>query len=76
MSNIVFPDLGQGIEKAIVACWHFKVGDKVCQGDDIVELVTDKASFNVPATVTGVLKEILFQEGENVHKGAILASIE
>ena len=44
MTDIVVPDLGEGIEKATVSCWYFKVGDQINEGEDIVELVTDKIS--------------------------------
>jgi len=76
LTNVVLPDLGEGIEKATVACWHFQVGDQVREGDDIVELVTDKASFNVPAPVTGKIKEILVGERQEVPIGQPLAVIE
>ena len=76
MVFVKLPELGEEIEKAIVSCWYFKVGDKVKEDDDIVELTTDKATFNVSATKTGTLKEILVKEGEEVKIGETLAIIE
>ena len=76
MSKIVFPELGEGIKKAKVAYWHISVGDRVQKDDDIVELVTDKATFNVPADVSGIVKEIFFSEGQEVKLGEVLAIIE
>ncbi len=76
MSAVILPELGEGITKATVACWHTKPGDRVQEGDDLVELVTDKATFNVPADKSGVLKEILVAEGKEASVGAILAVIE
>ena len=76
MSFVTLPELGEGIEKATVACWHYREGDRVQQGDDIVEVVTDKASFNVPAGVSGILREILVRDGEEVKTGAALGVIE
>ena len=76
MMNIIVPELGEGITKATVACWHTKPGDKICEGDDVVELVTDKAVFNVTAENNGVIKEILVPEGKEAPIGAVLAVIE
>ena len=76
MSQVTLPPLGEGIDKATVAFWHVKIGDAVDQEDDIVEMVTDKATFNVPAGVTGIVKQILFKEGEDARIGEALAVIE
>ena len=77
MTNAVtLPELGEGITKATVACWHVKQGDRIQEGDDLVELVTDKATFNVSAEKNGTLKEILVAEGQEAAIGAALAVIE
>ncbi len=70
------PVLGEGIESAIVACWHFKEGDKVALEDDVVELVTAKASFSVPAGSAGILKKILIKEKQEAKISDVLAVIE
>ncbi len=76
MPQVILPELGEGIEKAVIACWHYKVGDAVNVDDDIVELVTDKASFNVSAGGKGILKKILVAEGSEARIGEVLAVIE
>lgn len=76
MSNITLPELGEGITKATVVFWHTEVGDQVQEGDDVVELETDKATFNVPAPVSGVIKKIFFKEGQAVRIGEVLAILE
>jgi pyruvate/2-oxoglutarate dehydrogenase complex dihydrolipoamide acyltransferase (E2) component len=75
MAKLILPELGEGIEQAIVSYWHFKEGDKVEEGEDIVEMATDKATFNLPAPSSGVLTKIYFEEGENVTVGGIIAEI-
>ena len=70
------PPLGEGIEKAVVACWHCREGQRVQKDDDIVELVTDKASFNVPAGCEGTIKKFLVKEGEEARIGDSLVLIE
>ena len=76
MENVILPELGEGIEKATVACWHASIGDEVSKDDDIVELVTDKATFNVSAGTTGVIKEVRFKQGDEARIGEVLAVIE
>lgn len=76
MVKVSLPELGEGIKKATVSYWYFKQGDKVSQNDDLVELATDKATFNVPSPCSGVLREILFREGDEVKVGEILGVIE
>ena len=75
MHKVVLPELGEGIEKATVAFWHRKEGDQVQADDDIVELVTDKATFNVTAGSSGTLKNILVKEGQDAKIGEPLAVI-
>lgn len=76
MSFVILPELGEGIEKATVACWHYRVGDRVTKDDDVVEVVTDKAVFNVPAGAPGTLRAILARDGQEVKVGEVLAEIQ
>lgn len=75
MPQVILPELGEGIETAMVAFWHCKVGDRVKRDDDLVEVVTDKATFNVSADSDGIVKEILVPEGEEARIGQALAVI-
>ncbi len=76
MVKVVLPGLGEGIEKATLSYWYFKEGEKVKEKDDLVELATDKATFNLPSPCSGIISEIMFREGDSVNVGEILAVIE
>ncbi|MCM8780372.1 MAG: biotin/lipoyl-binding protein [Candidatus Omnitrophica bacterium] len=76
MTRVILPELGEGIERATVSFWYFKPGDKVNQNDDLVELTTDKATFNLPSPCSGILTEVIFKEGDTVSIGDVLAIIE
>jgi len=76
MTKVVLPELGEGIEKATVSYWYFKTGDRVKEKDDLVEFTTDKATFNLPSPCAGIISELMFQEGDTVNVGEILAVIE
>ena len=76
MVKITVPDLGEGIEKVQIVAWHAAEGGRVKMDEDIVELVTDKAVFNIPAPAEGVLREIRVQAGEDASIGTVLGVIE
>jgi pyruvate/2-oxoglutarate dehydrogenase complex dihydrolipoamide acyltransferase (E2) component len=76
MAKVVLPELGEGIDKATVSYWFFQEGEKVKEKDDLVELTTDKATFNLPSPASGTLTQVLIHEGEEVHPGDLLGIIE
>lgn len=75
MTKVILPELGEGIEKATVSYWYFKEGERVSEKNDLVELTTDKATFNLPSPCSGTLSEILFHEGDTINVGEVLAVI-
>ena len=76
MADVIMPVLGEGIEKATVSFWYFKPGDQIKEKDDLVELATDKATFNLPAPCSGILNRILVTEGTVAKVGEVLGVIE
>ncbi|MBM3252587.1 MAG: biotin attachment protein [Candidatus Omnitrophica bacterium] len=76
MKEVLLPELGEGISKACVTCWLFEVGQELKEGEDLVELTTDKATFNLPSPCSGILRDRLVNEGDNVNVGEVLAIIE
>lgn len=76
MTNVTLPPLAEGIDKASVSFWLKRQGEAVKAGEDLVELVTDKATFNMPSPVSGKVKEILVSEGDAAKVGQVIAVIE
>lgn len=76
MTKVIVPELGEGIAKATVSYWFVKEGDKVKEKDDIVEVSTDKATFNVPSPAAGVVIQLLCREGDTVNIGDTVAVID
>jgi 2-oxoglutarate dehydrogenase E2 component (dihydrolipoamide succinyltransferase) len=76
MFDVVMPELPEGVTEATVSYWRFEEGDTVNEGDDLVEMTTDKAVFNIPVPRSGKLAEVFVEEGETVKVGQLLANIE
>ncbi|MDP3791378.1 MAG: lipoyl domain-containing protein [Candidatus Omnitrophota bacterium] len=76
MTNVTLPPLAQGVDKASISFWFKAPGDDVKTGEDLVELVTDKATFNMPSPATGKIKEVLVNEGDSANVGQVIATIE
>jgi 2-oxoisovalerate dehydrogenase E2 component (dihydrolipoyl transacylase) len=70
------PQLGESVHEGTISKWLVKLGDKVVEFEPMLEVDTDKVSAEVPAPVTGILREILAKEGETVQAGAEIAVVE
>ena len=65
--NMVLPKIGVNMTEVVVTKWLVKPGDKVAEGDVLLEAETDKAIQEIPSTQTGIVAELLFEEGEIVQ---------
>jgi 2-oxoisovalerate dehydrogenase E2 component (dihydrolipoyl transacylase) len=75
-TSVKMPQLGESITEGTIAKWLKKPGDQVKKYEGLVEIITDKVNAEVPAPLTGVLKEIKVQEGATVTVGTEIAVIE
>ncbi|MGI9348260.1 MAG: 2-oxoglutarate dehydrogenase complex dihydrolipoyllysine-residue succinyltransferase [Amylibacter sp.] len=75
MTEVRVPTLGESVTEAILATWFKKAGDPVIQDEMICELETDKVTVEVAAPVSGILSEIVADEGVTVGVDALLAQI-
>ena len=76
VKEILLPDLGEGIDGADVSEVVVSVGDTVSKEDTLLVLESDKASMEIPAEDTGVIKEILVSPGDSLKTGALLMRVE
>jgi len=70
------PDIGEGLAEAEVAKWLVSVGDRVREDQPVVEMMTDKASVELPSPGAGVVLERFAEEGDVVKTGAVLYVLE
>jgi pyruvate/2-oxoglutarate dehydrogenase complex dihydrolipoamide acyltransferase (E2) component len=69
------PDLGEGVTEAEVDRWLVKEGDTIAEDEPLVEVITDKATAEIPSPFAGVVSKIHVQAGEVAAVGAVLVSI-
>jgi len=68
--------LGESVTEGIIEKWLVQPGDFVNKYDALAEVSTDKVSAEIPSSYTGVMKEIIANEGEVIQVGGVICSIE
>lgn len=76
IEEMVMPKMGESIMEGTVLSWLKQEGDTIEADESVLEVATDKVDTEVPATHSGILKEILVKEGDVVAVGAPIARIE
>ena len=77
--EVRLPSLGEdadAVQGGTVTMWYASPGVALDEGDDLIELVTDKASFVVPSPARGVLVEHCVHENDEVKVGQVLCVLE
>jgi pyruvate dehydrogenase E2 component (dihydrolipoamide acetyltransferase) len=65
--NMAFPKIGVNMTEAVVIRWFVKPGDRISEGDAIMEAETDKSVQEIYSTESGIVAELLYQEGDTVQ---------
>ena len=77
LKNVTLPELGENAgDKAKVSFWYVEPGERIAAGDNLVQMLTDKATFDVPCPEGGVIKEQKAGEGVEVHVGDVICTLE
>lgn len=74
--NVQLPELGEGVTEGELVKWLVKVGDKISPDQPVAEMMTDKATVEVPSPIAGVVKEISKKEGDVIEVGATMLVVE
>ncbi|WP_442862463.1 dihydrolipoamide acetyltransferase family protein [Bacillus sp. USDA818B3_A] len=70
------PQLGESVTEGTISKWLVSVGDKVNKYDPLAEVMTDKVNAEVPSSFTGVIEELIAEEGDTLAVGEIICTIE
>ena len=74
--EVKVPVLPESVSDATIASWHKQPGETISRDENLVDLETDKVVLEVPAPVSGTLKEIIKDSGETVTSNELLAIID
>jgi 2-oxoglutarate dehydrogenase E2 component (dihydrolipoamide succinyltransferase) len=74
--EIKVPQLPESVADATLVTWHKQAGQTVTRDENLADLETDKVVLEVPAPVSGVLKELKIVAGTSVTSGQVLAVLE
>ncbi len=74
--EVKVPQLSESVSEATLLTWHKQVGDAVTEGENLIDVETDKVVMELPAAKSGVLSEILRGNGEQVASEALIALID
>ncbi len=75
MFQFHLPDIGEGVIEGEVVSWKVKEGDIVTLDQPMVEIMTDKATVEIPSPRAGTIAKINFSEGEICPVGDVLVEI-
>ncbi|MEM7768471.1 MAG: dihydrolipoamide acetyltransferase family protein [Pseudomonadota bacterium] len=73
--TIKMPDVGEGVVEAEIVAWHVKVGDMVEEDEDLVDVMTDKATVEIPSPVSGKITALHGAPGDVVAVGTAIIEI-
>src|SRR5579872_3259663 len=73
--ELKIPAVGESITEVVIGAWRKSVGETVEKDEDLVELETDKATFELPAPAAGVLTQIVKKAGDTAAVGDVIGSI-
>ena len=74
--TFTMPDIGEGIAEAEIVSWHVKIGDRIEEDQEVVDMMTDKATVPMESPYTGTLVEISGEPGDMVAIGSVLFVVE
>ena len=74
--EVKVPQLSESVSEATLITWHKQVGDAVSEGENLIDVETDKVVLELPASKSGVLTKILKGNGEKVGSEELIALID
>jgi 2-oxoglutarate dehydrogenase E2 component (dihydrolipoamide succinyltransferase) len=74
--EVKVPQLSESVTEATLLTWHKHVGDAVSEGENLIDVETDKVVLELPASKSGVLAKIIKGDGEKVGSNELIAQID
>ncbi len=76
MVPVLLPSLGEQIEDVVIGRWLKRIGERVEEGEPLVEVITDKVNVEIVSPVSGSVASILADEGTSVRIDQAVALVE
>jgi pyruvate dehydrogenase E2 component (dihydrolipoyllysine-residue acetyltransferase) len=73
--DIVMPQMGEALSEATITQWHKAVGDRIEEGENLLDISTAKVEVEIPSPAGGFIAEILFDENETVPIDTVIARL-
>ena len=74
--EVKVPQLSESVSEASLLTWHKQIGEAVTEGENLIDIETDKVVLELPAVKSGVLTDILKQDGDKVGSGEVIAILD
>lgn len=74
--EVKVPQLSESVSEATLLTWHKQVGEQVVEGENLIDVETDKVVMELPASKSGVLTKIIKGDGEKVGSEELIALID
>ena len=74
--EVKVPQLSESVSEATLLTWHKRVGEAVIEGENLIDVETDKVVLELPASNSGVLIRIIKADGEKVTSEEVIAQID
>src|SRR3954470_5736166 len=75
MIELIMPKMGESVAEATILKWLKQPGDKIDADEPVLEIATDKVDSEVPSPAAGTLSKRMFEEGQVVKVGQVIALI-
>jgi pyruvate dehydrogenase E2 component (dihydrolipoamide acetyltransferase) len=75
MTDVKFPDVGEGVTEGTLVKWLVKEGDEIKADQPVAEIETDKAIVEIPTSRAGKVSRLYGKEGDIIKVGSVLASL-
>ena len=74
--EVKVPQLSESVTEATLLTWHKQIGEAVSEGENLIDIETDKVVLELPASKSGVLIKIIKGDGEKVASNELIAQID
>lgn len=73
--DVIMPKWGMSMQEGVISSWLVAVGDQVAEGQPVAVVETEKVDAEIEASEAGTVTELLFEAGDTVEVGEVIARL-